>query len=130
MTDKIKKKLAIEDPWFVALYKLCRPNVGPFTVEGVEGFFDFVTYEFMYKEIPNGEDPCGYYMAYYNDGPRQSDIHIRIDFRPLLEKVEIKDRTKPSGKKRDDYEEIKAKALSIMLSLCTKLKEENNGRDS
>lgn len=104
-------------------YTKLRPDAtnrrGIFERQDIDGYFDMMNYGRVYLagRLPDGVDFNDYYVSFYNGGMRK-EIWLKFVFSSKKNSFSFEDHTKPAGKLREDYEEIKIKARAIILASC------------
>lgn len=72
---------------------------------------------YLAGRLPDGVDFNDYYVWFFN-GSGRDRITLRFEFSSKNNSCSFNDDTKPAGKRRKDYEEIKIKAMAIILASC------------
>lgn len=92
---------------------------GFFDRQDIDGHFDMMNFGKVYLagRLPDGVDFNDYYVSFHNGGGRE-EICFKFIFSPKNNSCSFNERTKSAGKRREDYEEIKIKAMAIILASC------------
>lgn len=111
-------------------YALLRPSATDrktfFEIQDPKGHIDIATWGIVYLPgmIPEGLEYFGYYVAFSDHVPemnKREEIRLYFEFSPERNKFSMKDRTKPKGKKRPDYEEVRNRATAFILAACVEV---------